>query len=197
MRRTLLFLCAIFAASAAFAEANVERSAGNRFSADFASGGRLRLRIRSGDVHIVGTDQDRISVDLSGKNAYRAGEVRFRVKEKNGATDLRISGGPHNELTITVRIPRRTDLWARIPFGDVEVENVEGNKDIALHAGDLTIDVGSSADYSVVDASVNTGDLNGRPFGESKDGLFRSFHKEGNGKYRLHAHVGAGDLTLR
>jgi len=27
--------------------------------------------------------------------------------------------------------------------------------------------------------------------------LFRSFHKDGSGKYKLRAHVGAGDLTLR
>jgi hypothetical protein len=30
-----------------------------------------------------------------------------------------------------------------------------------------------------------------------KGGLFRSFEERGNGKYRLHAHVGAGELTLR
>ena len=48
-----------------------------------------------------------------------------------------------------------------------------------------------------MDASVLSGDLSGRPFGEEHGGLFRSFEKVGNGKYRLHAHVGAGDLTLR
>jgi hypothetical protein len=48
-----------------------------------------------------------------------------------------------------------------------------------------------------VEASVTTGGLEAAPFGESHGGLFRSFHKEGNGKYKLYAHVGAGDLTLR
>ena len=37
----------------------------------------------------------------------------------------------------------------------------------------------------------------GVDFGETKDGLFRSFEKTGTGHYRLHAHVGAGDLNLR
>jgi hypothetical protein len=35
------------------------------------------------------------------------------------------------------------------------------------------------------------------PFGESHGGLFRSFRKSGTGKYKLVAHVGAGELTLR
>jgi len=47
-----------------------------------------------------------------------------------------------------------------------------------------------------VDASVNAGDVEASPFGESHGGLFRSFKKSGSGKYKLHAHVGAGDLTL-
>ena len=42
------------------------------------------------------------------------------------------------------------------------------------------------------------GDLTASAFGVSKDGLFRSFEKDNlSGKYRLHAYVGAGDLTLK
>jgi hypothetical protein len=66
-----------------------------------------------------------------------------------------------------------------------------------LHAGELIIDVGDASDYSRVDASVYSGGLEASPFGESHGGLFRSFHKGGNGRYHLHAHVGAGDLTLQ
>ena len=32
---------------------------------------------------------------------------------------------------------------------------------------------------------------------EFHGGLFRSFEKSGSGRHKLHAHVGAGDLTLR
>jgi len=199
MRRTFLFLCAILAASAAFSGTGTEVKdiVDHPFSTDFASGGRLRLKVQSGEIRIVGTDENRVSVEVSGRNAYKARDMKVRVTEKDGAMGVRISGGPHNEIAITIRIPRVTDLYARVPFGDLEIENVEGNKDVAIHAGDLTIDVGDSANYAHVDASVATGDLDGRPFGEEHGGLFRSFHKQGNGKYRLYAHVGAGDLTLR
>jgi hypothetical protein len=80
----------------------------------------------------------------------------------------------------------------------VTVEEVIGNKDVELHAGDLTIGVGRLGDYAHADASVLAGELTASAFGINKDGLFRSFEKDNpSGKYRLHAHVGAGDLVLR
>ena len=199
MRRAWLVAVGVLAAAAAFGETkfDVRDVVNHPFSADFSPGHRLRLHVRSGEIRIIGTDENRISVELSGRKAHEAGEVRVRMTENEGDAVLRVTGGHKNEITTTIRIPRRTDLYARIPFGDVSVENVEGSKDIELHAGDMTIEVGNPADYAHVDASVNSGDLDGLPFGEEHGGLFRSFHKTGEGKYRLHAHVGAGDLTLR
>jgi hypothetical protein len=84
-----------------------------------------------------------------------------------------------------------------MPAGDAEVENLVGDKDVELHAGDLTMAAGAPEEYALADASVLAGDLDTGPFGVSKDGLFRSFHRQGSGKYKLHAHVGAGDLTLK
>ena len=81
--------------------------------------------------------------------------------------------------------------------GDVEITDITGNKDVELSAGNLTIEAGDAADYSHVRASVNSGAIEASPFGESHGGLFRSFEKFGKGKYKLMAHVGAGDLTLK
>ncbi len=200
MRRFLLLFAAglLVAASAAAApRVEVTDIVDTGFSADFASGSRLNLHVRSGDIEIVGSDQDRITVTLSGKSAPEARKLKVRLDRHEGAADLRVSGGPHNDLTITIGIPKSTDLYARIPFGEVNVENVVGNKDIELHAGDLTVRLGNPADYGRVDASVFTGEVDGDPFGEEHGGLFRSFKREGSGPYRLHAHVGAGQLTLR
>lgn len=200
MRRfLLLFAAGAFLAAAAAAAPRVEVTdiVDGGFSADLASGSRLNLHVRSGDIQIVGSDQDRITVTLSGKSAWEARNLKVRLDRQEGSADLRISGGPHKELTITIGVPRKTDLYARIPFGDVNVENVVGNKDIELHAGELTVRLGNPADYGRVDASVFTGEVDGDPFGEEHGGLFRSFKKEGSGPYRLHAHVGAGQLTLQ
>jgi hypothetical protein len=167
------------------------------FSMDFPSGGKLRLHVRSGEVHILGEERNSISVEISGKKAHEAKNLKVRFERKDGSADMRVSGGPRNDVTITIRIPRETDLYARVPFGEVSVEHVVGNQDVEIHAGDLTVGVVAPADYSHVDASVISGEVDAAPFGEEHGGLFRSFHKEGSGPYRLHAHVGAGQLTLQ
>jgi len=199
LRSSFFLACAALLAPACLAQTKLEATdlVSHPFSVDFASGGKLRLRVRSGEVHVVGTDQNRISVELSGKKAFDASNVKVRVERKDSTASVRVSGGPRNDLTITIRIPSNTDLYARIPFGEVHVENITGNQDVELHAGELTVTARDSADYSHVDASVFSGEVEAAPFGESHGGLFRSFRREGNGRYRLHAHVGAGQLTLQ
>ena len=167
------------------------------FIADFPSGNRVRIHLRSGDFRIVGRDNNKISVRLDGKNSSSAQDLTVRLNRSENEADLRISGGPRNGLHVTVEVPASSMLYVRMPAGDLTVEGVSGDKDVELHAGDLTISVGNAADYARVDASVLSGDLEAPPFGESHGGLFRSFDKRGSGKYTLHAHVGAGDLTLR
>lgn len=167
------------------------------FTADFNSGGRLRMNLRSGGFHVVGTSDNKITVRVSGRNAYRASDMRVRLEGSGRSADLTVSGGPKNDLEVTIEIPKKTGLFVRMPAGSLEVRHVVGDKDAEMHAGELIIDVGDASDYSRVDASVYSGDLEAPPFGESHGGLFRSFHKEGNGPYHLHAHVGAGELSLR
>jgi hypothetical protein len=81
--------------------------------------------------------------------------------------------------------------------GDLAVEGIAGDKDLELTGGDLTIQVGSADDYAHVDLSVRFGDVSGAQFGDPKGWLGNSVRKDGSGKYRLHAHVMAGDLVLK
>jgi hypothetical protein len=167
------------------------------FTADFHSGGKLKMYLQSGSFHIVGTTENKITVRISGRNAYNAGDMRVQLDGSKDYASLIVSDGPKNDLEVTIEVPRKTGLFVRMPAGNLELHHITGDKDAELHAGELIIDVGDASDYSRVDASVYSGGLEASPFGESHGGLFRSFHKEGNGRYHLHAHVGAGDLTLQ
>jgi hypothetical protein len=90
----------------------------------------------------------------------------------------------------------RTEIRSKVSAR--RLSGVTGDKDDEIHAGDLTISVGNPGDYKHADGSVWAGDLSASAFGVTKDGLFRSFDKDNaSGKYRLHAHVGAGDLVLK
>jgi hypothetical protein len=199
--RTPFLLAGVLAVSVASGRAqnklDVKDIENHPFTADFHSGGKLRMYLRSGDFHIVGVADSKITVRITGGNAYRASDMRVQLEGSNSAADLTVSGGPKNDLQVTIEVPKKTGLYVRMPAGNLELHHVTGDKDAELHAGELIIDVGDAGDYSRVDASVYSGGLEASPFGESHGGLFRSFHKEGNGRYHLHAHVGAGDLTLQ
>ena len=201
MRGPVLVLLASLALLAPMALSDSElrfKDLQNRpFAVDFPSGGKLRLHLRSGEFRIVGRNDHKIAVRLAGRNADNARELTLLFKRFNNDADLRIFGGPKNNLEVTVEIPSSAMLFVRMPAGDLSVDGVSGDKDIELHAGELNISVGDAADYGRVDASVVSGGLEAPPFHESHGGLFRSFEKRGAGKYTLHAHVGAGDLKLR
>jgi hypothetical protein len=167
------------------------------FTADFNSGGKLKMYLRSGDFHIVGGSDNKITVRVSGRNAYNAGDMRVQMEGSKDYASLTVSDGPKNDLEVTIEVPRKTGLFVRMAAGNLELRHITGDKDAELRAGELIIEVGDAGDYSRVDASVYSGGIEASPFGESHGGLFRSFHKEGNGRYHLHAHVGAGDLNLQ
>jgi hypothetical protein len=167
------------------------------FQVDYPSGSQLSVYLRSGDVRLVGGTENKVSVRVDAKDMEKAREVRVTLDRSEHSAELRVSGGPRNDIQITVEVPKDTGLYVRMPAGQLEISGVTGDKDVQIHAGELIVHVGSPADYSYVEASVTTGGLEAPPFHEDHGGLFRSFHKSGNGKYRLHAHVGAGDLTLR
>lgn len=199
MRRAFLSLCFCFlvvGASVAQKPVEIHETGKDSFDADFPAAGQLRMHIRSGELKVLGSDENKIRIHYWGKNSVKSNDVKVRLKTVGNSGELYISVGPRNDFEIEIRVPRNTDLYLRMPAGEVDVSDVMGNKDIEVHAGDLTIGVGKPEEYAHVDASVHAGDLDTGPFGVAKDGLFRSFKQEGNGKYRLHAHVGAGDLTF-
>lgn len=193
-----LLLVAVFAIPLlAEKPTEIKQTGKDRFEAAFSSGGgRLRLHVRSGNVEVTGGAEDKVVVTYGGKSADRAGEVTVTMRSSEKESELYVDGGPKNEFEIRIRVPRSCNLFLRMPAGELNVEGIAGDKDIELHAGDATVKVGSADEYGPIDASVTTGGLDAPPFGISKGGLFRSFKKQGSGKYRLHAHVGAGQLTL-
>jgi len=98
---------------------------------------------------------------------------------------------------MTVEVPKTSNLYVRMFAGQMNVSDITGDKDVELHAGQLNMDIGKPEDYFRVEASVLTGSVEASAFNVSKGGLFRSFEHGGPGKYRLHAHVGAGEIDLR
>jgi hypothetical protein len=175
----------------------VENDLGHHaFYVDFAPRGQLDLRIRPAEIHIIGSDEDRIVVRVGGRQGPDSRDVQARFEKHGNSGVLEITGGPRNDVTITVQVPKESNLVVRVFAGDVQVRDVVGDKDVEPNFGSLRIGVGDATDYSSVKASVSSGEIDAKPFGESRGGLFRSVEKYGNGRYKLRAYVGAGRLSL-
>lgn len=180
----------------------ISESGGKPFAADFPSGGRIRMNLRSSGVTVTGSDENKILVRVSSRDSDDLSDVRISLKTNGDRGDLTVTGGPSNNFQIDVQIPRRSDLYARMFAGELDIRGVEGNKDLEVHFGQMDVTLEHPGDYAPVRLSVNSGDLEAAAFDVSKGGLFRSFemdsalHTNSPGKYSLYAHVGAGEIDI-
>ena len=161
----------------------------------FTANGRIKMDLSAGEYHISGSPDNQIRLDWSVGDASQLSKVTATA-EVHGSDATITTDGPSNHFRVNIQVPTRSDLYVRLSAGDLNVQKVEGNKDVELYAGDVRIDVGRAEDYHSVDASVWAGDLNAEPFQIRKEGLFRSFDWKGKGPYRLHVHLKAGDVRL-
>jgi Putative adhesin len=195
---TLVASCYGFV-NAASAGTNVETATlnGQPFHTDLARIANLRLHLHDGDFRIVGSDSDEVTIHTDGKNRAQTKKMQVQLKRTGDSLDITFLHVPKNEVQVTIAVPKQTNLYARMRGGDLSVDGVTGDKDLELTGGDLQIQVPDPAEYGAVDLSVRFGDVSANQFGDPKGWLGNSLKRDGNGKYRLHAHVFAGDLTLK
>ena len=191
--RSLLIVLLITAAASFAQDAKVDEMGKSPVETKFVSGGRIRMELCSSGIQVVGTDEPAVRISYHPER----GEVRVRLQVSGDRAELRLTGCPHNNFHARIEIPKSSSLYVRMFAGQLDVENVTGDKDVELSFGQLNLDVGKTEQYARVDASVNSGEINASAFEVEKGGLFRSFDQHGPGKYRLHAHVGAGQVDLR
>ena len=193
MKRFLAILpvCLLLSALAA-AEPQVSQ---RQMESSFQPGSKLALHLGGGDYHIRAGSGDKIVVTCAARSEDQLKKVKVEIRSRSDGSELWVSG-PHKDLQVTIEVPAHTNLWVRLSAGDLEVKGIEGDKDIENHVGDVRLDVADPAAYGLVDASVHIGDLNASPFGNPKGWLGGKLRKQGSGPYRLHAHVGVGDLNL-
>ena len=163
----------------------------------FISGGAIRLHLEAGGYTITPSDSENIVVTCHTNFEEQLKRVKVEIKRNAANADVYISDTPHNNFQATIEVPRRSDLWVRLSAGELVVEDVEGDKNLQVLAGRIEVEVPHAEQYGHRDASVMTGSIEASAFDVSKGGLFRSFDQHGPGKYRLHAHVTAGEIDLR
>ena len=196
-------LCA--AAGAALLACNLAGFAQTETPCDQALDAPLRSRAlltidsRPAGLEIVGTDQDTIHLSCTADGAENARQIRIHFSGSQDDGKLTISGGAlkNGNLQIRIEVPRKTNLRIDMPAGQVKVEEIVGDKDIDLYAGQIMISSARPWDYRIVNLSVDVGAVKAPVYGTDKGGFFRTFRKQtAIGEYGLHAHVITGEIEL-
>jgi phage baseplate assembly protein gpV len=193
MKTATLALVGIVALGASAASSVQEKPSASGVERAFGQGGQIRLDLSAGDYTINGTPDNTLRIRW--RTRHSDDRVRANADVRGAKAFVRVNG-PRNDFHVYIDVPQRADLDLDLTAGDLKIRGIEGNKTLSMWAGDVTIEAGSADLYKRVDASVRFGDLDARPFGVSKGGIFRSFRWTGHGKYTFHASLFAGDLKL-
>jgi hypothetical protein len=195
---TLLGLCtASVSLPIAMAQAaDIEQAGKSPLEAKFVSDGQIRMSLCPGAIELTGRNDNLLRVSYTARSGEED-EVRVRIRVNGDQAAIRVRGCPHNNFKLRIEVPKTSNLYARMFAGEMNIDGIHGDKDVEIHAGHLTMQVGRPEENGHVDASVYSGELEASAFDVSKGGLFRSFDHRGPGKIRVHAHVGAGQLELR
>ena len=161
----------------------------------------LGIESRPAGLEIVATDDEKIHItcDARGTEANLA-RIRLRFSPNATGGKLKIDG-EHlrhgNGPQIRIEVPKRTSLMVRMFAGEVKVEQISGDKDVEVGAGQITIS-NHNWDYRSVEASVSIGQVNAPMYNANKGGFFRGVSQSTQGgEYRLHAHVTTGQIDLQ
>jgi hypothetical protein len=194
MKPWMILLALLTSSVALHAEQNPYE---NTVQQKFAPGSTIRLHLEAGGYTISPTDSGNIVVTYHAKSSRQLSDVKVEIKPSASTAEVHVSHTPNSNFSATIEVPRQSNLWVRLTAGQLDVENVDGDKDIEISAGQLDIEIPHPEAYGHRDASVLAGSVEASAFNVSKGGLFRSFQEQGPGKYRLHARVTTGEIDLR
>ena len=117
-----LFAVSLLFASVAFCRAPQDSTTilpAQGFETNLPNGVNLRLHLHDGDFRIVGSDSDKVSIHVEGKNVEQAKNIKIQLKRSGTDVDLTLSHVPKKELQVTIEIPKSTNLYTRMRGGDL------------------------------------------------------------------------------
>lgn len=179
--------------------AQTESACGQSLDAPFRSRAVLIVNSRPAGLEIVGTDEQIMRVSCTTKDVENAGEIRLRLSGDADQRKLTVTGGSlkNGSVQIRIEVPRKAGLRVEMAAGEVKVEELAGDKDIHLYAGQISIASARPWVYRKVDLSVDIGDVKAPAYGADKGGFFPHVKQSTvSGEYALHAHVGTGEIDL-
>ena len=189
--------------SSAIAASTQSTTCDQTLTAPLHSRSILSIDSRPAGLEIVGTDEETIHITCPSSHngdSDNARRIRLRFSPNALGGKLKIQGEHmrhENGVQIRIEVPKKTAISVRMFAGEVKVDQVSGDKDVQIGAGQITIS-NHNWTYRTVDASVSIGQVNAPMYNANKGGFFRSVSESTtDGEFRLRAHVTTGQIDLQ
>jgi hypothetical protein len=168
--------------------------------------GTLVMEANVGEVKIVRSDEEKTIRLTIEPGAFLTNETvkswvrRFDVAWDRASIDLKLPNheeNKHSTPSVTVSIPAQTDLKLELGVGELAVKGIEGNKDLHVGVGQLTVGVADGAKYDDIQTGSKIGEADDDISSQHSGGFFpRTHHTSTQGLYKLHATVGIGQVNV-
>ena len=129
MRILLNLLALISMAAAAFAQTPTT------LDRDFVTGGAVRMQLSAGAYKISASADNKIHMHWSTRDASALKRVKIAADVKGTDATLSTDGPDNQNFTVEIQIPRRSDINLHFTAGDLQMEGIEGSKNIFGYAG--------------------------------------------------------------
>ncbi|QAY69318.1 DUF4097 family beta strand repeat-containing protein [Xylanimonas protaetiae] len=157
----------------------------------------------AGTVQVVAAERDDAVVTILPTNPGKAADARLaqettatfanNVLTVGSPTSLRkLVIGPKGTVEVTIEVPLGSDLTGKLAFGPLYTEGPLGVVDVALSAGNGTIDQATRLDVRAAAGSVVVGRVSGTATITSAAGSVRVRELSGDGTIKS----SAGDVTV-
>lgn len=172
------------------------------WSSDVANVSRLKtgkgieIRATSGNINIVGTQDNEVRVTIENVSAESAKTAHLRIDRNRNPILIEIKDLPQF-ATASVEVPRAASLAVSMLTGDLQIGDIDGDKMCLLRSGKMLINVGNPEAYKSVRAFVFAGDIHAPAFNRDTGGVGRMVTWTGPGQAVIDAHVSTGLLVLR
>ena len=174
-------------------------------SKSLPANGTLVLEMNVGEVRVVRSDEQktiRLTIDPRGfydDETMQSWVRRFDVAGDRASIELKLPKHEdnHQGARVTISLPAQTDLKLELGVGDLSVKGIEGNKDLHVGIGQLTVGVTDGAKYNEIRTATKIGDAEDGVFHQRSGGFFpKTQHSSLQGIYKLHATVGIGQVDV-
>lgn len=202
-----LAMCAVLLSCHSSRHSQAAPRAGNRSDLltrvqPFAPGRQVDLNINVADVRIQpAADDHELRLVIRPKHPVSSGRMHSWIRQldvTDRGAEILLQLPKLASAEVELDVPSSTALNIRLGIGNLDIDRITGDKNVAINVGNLTLSGLNRDDYGRTRLRADIGNLSDGIFPGHIYGMIgKSENVTGPGKFDIRAHVGTGNIDLR